>query len=273
MIKTDFFFPIVLIFLGFFGCNSSNEIVVREDFLNQEQQSNADSTNTTNSKPLFINSIASTNIDFIKSTDPDTFISISFLGRFQREMPGTNTNVLVDPNSFVFEALFTDNKKISIWCHSSFQTIERATDYANKLTDKLGKLPVFMRDELSHVVVHYGSGGAFAEDRGKFFVIFSERIDKRISENDLEETVFHETCHITFDVKYAKSQEWKEIQKTDGVFITEYAESRQDVEDIAETAIFVYTMKNYPERLSEDVKDWVKTNVPNRYKFIEKLFQ
>ena len=29
-------------------------------------------------EPLFVNSIASTNIDFIKSSDPDTFVNISF---------------------------------------------------------------------------------------------------------------------------------------------------------------------------------------------------
>ena len=184
-------------------------------------------------------------------------------------MPGVDN--LMDPNAFVFEALFSGNKKIGIWCHSSFKTLELATEYANKLTDKLGKLPIFMRDELSHVVVHNGNGGAFAEDLGKFFVIFSERIDKRISENDLEETVFHETAHITFDIKHAKSTAWKDIQKADDVFITKYAESKPHQEDISETSIFVYTMMNYPNRLPADVENWVKTNIPNRYKFLEKI--
>ena len=261
----------VFVFLVILGCNSNNEIVVREDLVNQkEQEGEGDKINNTgNSKPLFVNSIASTNIDFITSTDPDTFLSISFKGRFEKEMPGVDN--LIDPNAFVFEAQFTGNKKIEIWCHSSFRTQELATEYANKLTDKLGKLPVFMRDELLHVVVHNGEGGAFAEDIGRFFVIFSERMDKRISENDLEETVFHEAAHVAFDPKYAASAAWKKNQNDDATFITEYAQSRAEREDIAETVLFVYTMMKYPGRLSSDVESWVKTNIPNRYNFLKEI--
>lgn len=237
---------------------------------NNNNNNNNSTGGTTSVEPLFENSIASTNIDFIKSTDPDTFLSITYQGRFEKEMPGSEFD-LIDKNAFVFQASFTNNKKIGIWCHSSFQTVEAAAGYANKLTDKLGKLPIFMRDELSHVVIHTGDGGAFAEDRGKFFVIFTERIDKRISENDLEETVFHESIHVAIDLTYAKSSGWTQAQKNDNAFITNYAKSRPNKEDLAETAIFVYAMENYPGRIPSDVEEWVLKNISNRYNFLKPI--
>lgn len=221
-------------------------------------------------EPIFRFSISGTGIDYIKSTDPDTFLSISYLGRFAREIPGVAP--LVDSNAYVFEATFTGGKTIGIWCRSNFQTLERATEYANKLTDKLGKLPVFMRNQLDHVGVVYGPGGASAEPAGKFFTIFSERIDLRIRGNQLEETVFHETAHVVFEIDYSTSQEWRNAQQADGVFVTDYAERIPNQEDIPETSIFVYTMKYYPGRLSKDIENWVTNNIPNRYRFLDELF-
>ena len=223
-----------------------------------------------NDEPLFRFSISGTGIDYIKPTDPDTFLSISYVGRFAREIPGATP--LVDSSAYVFEATFTGGKTIGIWCRSNFQTLERATEYANKLTDKLGKLPVFMRDQLDHVGVVYGQGGASAEPAGKFFTIFSERIDLRIRGNQLEETVFHETAHVAFEIDYSKSQEWRNAQQADGVFVTDYAESRPEQEDIPETSIFVYTMEYYPGRLPKDIENWVTNNISNRYQFLDELF-
>lgn len=240
------------------GCNENEESFVREDLVNQV------------GKPLFKFSVSGTGIDYIKSTDPDTFLSIAYLGQFEREIPGVEP--LVDPNAYVFEATFTGGKKIGIWCRSNFGTQERASEYANKLTDKLGKLPVFMRDDLSHVVVFSGASRASAEPNGKFFLISDKRIDERIAGNQLEATVFHEATHVYFEKRYGESAEWLDARQKDGVFMTEYAQRIPNQEDIPETAIFVYIIKNYPGRLAPDVEDWVRTNIPNRFEFLEKFF-
>ncbi len=222
--------------------------------------------------PLFENSIVSTDIDFIKSTDPDAFLNLSYIGQEAKEMPGGKDDELFDENTYVFKAAFKNDKKIEIWAHSDFGRKAAARDYADKLSDKLGKLPDFMRNALNHVVIHKGDATAFAEDAGKFFVLYSDNMDTRISNNDLEETVFHESIHVALDLKYAKSKEWQEAQAKDGVFITRYAESKPKKEDLAETAIFVYTMEKYPGRLSSEIEQWIKINIPNRYEFLKKLF-
>ncbi|WP_203257144.1 hypothetical protein [Hyunsoonleella ulvae] len=257
---------LVIIFLNSACKNKQAEIAIDgEVVLNKEVYQNK--------KPLFKTSITSTEIDFIKENDEDAFISLEFIGNETKEMPGSlNSNELMDDGAYVFKANFSDDKTIEIWLHSSFGNKTKAKVYADKLTARLGKLPSFMRKTLNHVVIHTGDHTAFAEDAGRFFVLYSDNMDTRISNNDLEETVFHETAHVTFDLKYAKSKVWKEIQAADKTFITEYAESKPHQEDISETALFVYIMKTYPNRLSPEIEQWIKINIPKRYEFLEKFF-
>ncbi|PQJ69235.1 hypothetical protein [Polaribacter butkevichii] len=263
-----FYLSIILVFTN---CTSDEKIFVRDDLKNQENGGDGENTNEGDNTPLFEFSVSGTGIDYIKSTDPDTFLSIDYLGQFEKEIPGVDPTL--DSNAYVFEATFTGGKKIGIWCRSNFGTLQRATEYANKLTDKLGKLPVFMRDELNHVAVFSGESRASAEPDGKFFFISDERIDERIADNQLEETVFHETVHVYFEKRYGTSTAWKNAQNADGIFVTEYAEDNPNVEDIPETAIFVYTMVNYPRRLSQNIENWVIENIPNRYEFLETFFE
>lgn len=270
-IKLKSIYLIFNLFIAFslIGCNSEDYMIVPEKPLSQEQE-NDDSNTSIDGKPLFRFSVSGTGIDYIQSTDPDTFLSIEYKGQFRREIPGVTP--LFDEEAYVFEATFTGDKKLEIRCRSNFGSLEKATEYANKLTDKLGKLPVFMRDELRHIAVFSGESRASAEPDGKFFLISDQRIDQRIKANQLEETIFHEATHVYFEKRYGTSPEWVNAQKQDASFVTNYAESLPEVEDIPETAIFVYTIKKYPGRLSKEIEDWVSKNIPNRYSFLEKFF-
>lgn len=222
--------------------------------------------------PLFTNSIVSTNIDFITATDPDAFMNIQYIGQDNKEMPDSRNNNLFDTGTYVFEVNFTTGPSVEIWAHSSFGSVIAAQEYADKLTSRLGKLPGFMRNQLSHVVLHNGDAGAFAESEGNFFIIYSVNMDTRISNNDLEETVFHESVHATLDADYLQTAPWLQAQQNDNTFITQYARENADKEDMAESAIFAYTMIKYPGRLSTTTESWVTTNIPNRYAFFQTIF-
>ncbi len=229
------------------------------------------SAQTPPSNPLFINSIVSTDIDFIKENDSDVSTSISYKGQDIKEMPDSRGGDLMDNKTFVFEASFSNGKKVGIWCHSTFGSQEAAKKYADKLLPRLGKLPELMRDKLSHVIIHKGDAGAFAESLGHFFMLYSDNMDTRISNNDLEETVFHESVHAALDEKFSNTEAWRQAQKDDGNFITDYAQSRSSKEDLAETTIFAYTMMKYPGRLSSETENWAKTHIPNRLAYIEEV--
>lgn len=232
----------------------------------------SDDTSNIEINPLFINSIVSTDIDFITANDTNVFTSLDYIGRENKEMPDSTTDELFDTNTYIFRVKFSNGNYTEIWAHSSFQSQSLAQEYANKLTDRLGKLPEFMRNRLSHVVLHNGNSGAFAESEANFFVIYSQNIDVRISNNDLEETIFHETVHATLDSDYLQSDAWLQAQQNDITFITQYAKDNSNKEDMAESALFAYTMLKHPNRLSSDIETWVLTNIPNRFAFFETVF-
>jgi hypothetical protein len=218
--------------------------------------------------PLFPNSVTSNDIDFILDTDPDTYVNFSFLGRSNKEMPGDpNGGGLFDINTFIFETTFTDGEKLEVWCHSSFGNETAAQEYVEKLGPRLGKLPAFQRNMLNHIVIHNGDGGAFAEIEGQFFILYSENMDERISTNDLEETVFHESVHASYQFVYEDNPDWINAQAADPTFVTIYAQENPQLEDMAESALFAYVHLTYPGRLNDQIEDWLKENIPNRLVF------
>ncbi len=223
--------------------------------------------------PLFPNSVVSNDIDFILETDPDVFMELSFIGLDDKEMPDSQSDVLFDEDTFIFETSFSTGESIEIWCHSSFGTQELAEEYAEKLGPRLGKLPSIHREYLDHVVIHNGNATAFAEEQANFFVLYSENMDNRISTNDLEETVFHESVHASYQLMYVATPEWLNAQSMDVTFVTEYAQNFPEREDMAESALFAYTFITHPGRLSEDVENWLMENIPNRIEFFRGIYQ
>ena len=221
--------------------------------------------------PLFPNSVVSNDIDFILSTDPDTFESLAFLGREDQEMPG-NGDDLFDIDTFVFEATFSDGETLEIWCHSSFDTEEAAQGYAEKLCPRLGKLPLVQREMLDHVVINTGNHTAFAETQGHFFVLYSINMDARISTHDLEETVFHESVHASLQDLYENDPAWIYAQENDPSFVTDYAQSLLHLEDMPESALFAYTFITHPGRLSADIETWLMENIPHRIEFFRNIY-
>jgi hypothetical protein len=223
--------------------------------------------------PLFPNSVVSNDIDFILVTDSDSYTGLTFLGRDDREMPGDpNGGELFDTDTYVFEVGFSDGETLEVWCHSSFDDEGKAQEYVDKLGPRLGKLPAFQRNMINHVVIHNGDRTAFAEIEGQFFILYSENMDKRISTNDLEETVFHESVHASYQFMYQDHPDWTNAQAADPTFITNYAQDNPFIEDIAESALFAYAYLTYSGRLSADIESWLEENIPNRIEFFRSFY-
>jgi len=222
--------------------------------------------------PLFPNSVVSNDIDFILETDPDVYLEVTFLGLDDKEMPSSLSEELFDTDTFVFQAEFEGGHTTEIWCHSSFATQEAAQEYAEKLGPRLGKLPAIQREMLNHVVIHNGNAGAYAETEGQFFILYSENMDDRISTNDLEETVFHESVHSSLQAIYEGEPIWTDAQDADQAFITEYAQDLPGLEDMPETALFAYAYLTYPGRLPQEVEEWMTEYNQNKLEFFSMFY-
>lgn len=223
-------------------------------------------------EPLFVNSIASNDLDFIRTDDPSSFESASFLGRKRKEMPDKRSDELFDPKAYAFKVTFKDKVTTEIWAHQSFEIEEESKELISLVGNGLGKLPVMMRSKLSHVVLHKRDEVVFGEEEGHFFVLYSENIRKRVKTHDLKETIFHESIHATLQKDHAKSQKWLEDKKKDGDFITKYAMLLPLKEDLPVSALFAYTVLKHPSRLPEEVEKAVHKIMPHRIAYFRELF-
>ncbi len=223
-------------------------------------------------EPLFPNSVVSNDIDFIKTSDPSLFHCMRYVGKERKEMPDKRSDKLFADGVHVFETRFQDGVQIGVWVHPDIGDRTAAKRVVEQLVGPLGRLPSLMRVNLDHVVIHKGDETAFAEDLGRFFVLYDQNMAKRIGTHDLEETVFHETVHATLDHAFASNKGWKKAQRRDGGFVTTYAANHPDQEDLAETALFAMTYFHHPERLPAPVRAKLEQQVPNRLEFLSGLF-
>lgn len=222
--------------------------------------------------PLFPNSVVSNDLEFIETKDQSTFTCLSYRGAEKAEMPDKRNNGLFVINSHIFTSYYTDGTAIELWAHPDFGSPSSAQNFVAPVAQAIGKLPIIMRMQLDHVVIHQGDETAFAEADGRFFVVYSDNIKSRIKSNDLEETIFHESVHATIDAHYSDSQTWQLAQQNDGAFITHYAANFPTKEDLAESALFAWAVLMHPGRLPHKIETQVKKLMPHRLDFFEELF-
>lgn len=224
--------------------------------------------------PLYRSSVVGTDFDFITADDPSTFQRLDYKGLTQFEMPDKRD--LGHPllqNAHIFDAHFTDGTIIRIAMSDKFGSRGSAEQDAMRYAPRLGKLPLLYRRSLKHLVVHKGGADttAFAEDKGHFFVIYSDNATKRIATHDLEETIFHEATHASIQSSHIDTAEWRNAKTLDRNFITDYAQT-EDQEDFAESALFAYTLIHHPSRIPADEGARIERHIPHRIDFFKRIY-
>ena len=222
--------------------------------------------------PVFPNSVVSNDLEFIRTSDDSVFSCVSYKGTGRKEMPDKRNDKLMTHGAFIYAAHYKDGTSVELWAHPDFGSHSSAEGSVKPVAQALGKLPTIMRSRLDHVVIHKGDETAFGEADGHFFVLYSDNIRTRIRNHDLEETVFHETVHAALDARHLRSRAWRNAQKADDAFVTEYAASQPDKEDMAESALFAWAILIHPGRLPAHIEARVRDIMPNRLAFFEDLF-
>lgn len=224
--------------------------------------------------PLYRSSVVGTDFDFITENDPSAFDRLEYVGFREFEMPDKrDTGAPLVQNAYIFEAYFNDGTKVGIALDEDFGNRQAAEQDAMRYAPRLGRLPLLYRQNLRHIVVH--SGGvdttAFAEDRGHFFVIYSDNATRRIGTHDLEETLFHEATHAAIQVDHLEGTAWRGAKARDNAYVTEYARSDEQ-EDFAESALFAYTLIYHPERFPPAERARIERQIPNRIAFFRSVY-
>lgn len=220
---------------------------------------------------LYPSSVVGTEFDFIHDSDPDAFEALKFVGKQRSEMPDKASDAELMQDAFVFEASFTDGARVRIFLDADFGDEVAARKEALRYTPRLGKLPSALRHGIKRLVVHEGNPDTTAFSDVGLIVIYSANATKRISTHDLEETIFHESVHAAWDKRHAGSAAWKAAQATDGGFVTRYAQRNPEGEDLAESALFAFTLIHHPERIPAADAKRIREAIPARIAFVERL--
>jgi hypothetical protein len=220
----------------------------------------------------FASSVVGTDFDFVTVEDASAFLGLEFVGRRRAEMPDKSVeDGDLFQEAFVFEARFDDPTKVLIYVDVDFLDSKAAEVEARRYVDPLGRLPAELRRGVSRLVVHRGGAETTAFSDVGLIVVYSDNATKRIGTHDLEETMFHESVHAAWDAKHARSEGWKRAQMADGRFVTRYARGKPDREDLAETALFAYTLLHHPDRLPAEVRRELRETIPHRIAYIAEL--
>lgn len=225
--------------------------------------------------PVFESSVRSADvdsIDYITSDDPSTFLCSEYAGVQRQEMlvpsqaeEGAEEVAMIDTH--VVDMYFTDGTEVQLIMAPEVGDEAAAKAMAANFEGPLGALPTTMRLGVPAIKVYGHDSGPSSEPDGGWFSMGAQQVQDRLDDNDLHETVFHESVHMSLDAVYVGSQAWTAAQAADGQFLTEYAAEFPQREDLAESALFAYTLVQHPDRLGE-AADVVVAVVPNRLAFL-----
>ena len=216
-------------------------------------------------------SVVGTDFDFITEADPSAFHCLEFKGRGAREMPDKRGPSELIQEAFIFVSYFKDGTSVDMAFSVDFESEEKARIEALRFVPRLGRLPTALRQGVKRLVVHKGGRDTTAFSDVGLIVMYSENATKRISTHDLEETIFHESVHAAWDKEHRNSKPWLDAQKKDGGFITNYAKRKPGGEDLAESALFAFTLIHHPERIPKAEADAIRKAIPNRIAFVKTL--
>jgi len=208
--------------------------------------------------------------NILTADDPSTFIQAVANGSGSRQMYDRRANnglgdwVVV--NALLFNAYFTDASTVEIQVNPEFEASE-AADKANFYGHAIGQLPGVTRTDVQSVWIHKGDQ-AFGGGNNNILI----HTDSPGYHGEwLEETLFHEACHTSLDSRLANSADWLNAQTLDTDFISTYARDNPQREDVAESCLPYFAMKNRSDRISASTLTTFESTIPNRALVLDSL--
>ena len=212
---------------------------------------------------------AGTVFDIIRADDPDSFLCLQPQGQGTRQIWDKRVDGEPLVEAWLFTARFTDGTGIEIAINPEFGSSEAARTEALRYTTPLGQLPTSLRRGIERFSVHGGDQG-FHAGTGQI-VVYAGRADQRLTYAHLEESIFHEAVHASWDAIHRLAPEWKAAQAADGGFLTDYAADSPEREDLAETALFALALLHHPDRFPPVDSADTRRAVPHRIDYIAGL--
>ena len=83
--------------------------------------------------------------------------------------------------------------------------------------------------------------------------------------------MLHEAAHVSLDDRVEPDPEWVAAQKADGAYISKYAKSHPQREDVAESFLAYLAARYVPSRISRTWETTILQTIPNRIAYFDAL--
>jgi hypothetical protein len=211
---------------------------------------------------------AGTVFDIITHDDPSVLVCVEPSGRGLRQIWDKRVDGEPVVDAHLFTARYGDGVVIEIRVNPEFSA-QDAQIQALRHARPLGQLPDTLRKGIRAFSIHAGRKG-FHAGTGQI-VVYTETSDNRESYEHLEESLFHEAVHASWDADHRLAPGWIAAQKADGGFLTGYGQKSPEREDLAETALFAFAILHHPDRFPPADTEATLAAVPHRIAYIEQL--
>ena len=207
--------------------------------------------------------------DILGSSDPSSFGNVISKGRGIRDIFDRRVSAWITVDAYLFEVLFGD-RVVEFQINPEFGSEEAAREQIDTFAPAIGRLPSVLISELREVEVNAGAGlfGGNSWNRSLLIHADDPATKDALSRGFLEEVFLHEGAHAALDHLGAVA-EWRVAQRADDAFISEYARDFPSREDIAESFLPYYAVRQRPERLTAMQRCIMSTATPNRLAFFD----
>ena len=206
--------------------------------------------------------------DIIVPSDWSTFESLSYVGIEERFVFDRRDNDFSTKEMHIFDATFADSLTIEVQVNSlDFADSSEAETLAVTYADSVGRLPTSLREDVETMWIHDGFQ-PFGGGNNNILIHVEQAVDYG---EYLEEILFHEATHTSYDADHAAAAGWLAAQDADDTFISEYAEDYPNQEDVAESLLMWFAVRHRSPRIDSSTRDAIEAAIPNRLDYFDGL--
>ncbi|WP_144395330.1 hypothetical protein [Pleionea sediminis] len=204
--------------------------------------------------------------DIVTEDDVSLFSNIVYTGRGQRTVYDRRSSGNVTINAYLFQITFSNGQTCEAQVNPEFGR-ESARVEAEKYARYIGQLPLSVRNDLTHFIIHKGNNPWSGWDN--WILIHTGKTPEYLRLGIVEETIIHEGVHATLDRYHQNNANWQNSQSRDGRFISDYGEEYPVREDFAETYLTWLAVRVKRDRISSSDFNTITSTVPNRLSYLD----
>ena len=213
----------------------------------------------------------------ITSSDETTLLQLRYVGTGRRRMLDLRLatgGLLVDYEAFLFDATFsaargsTGTQHIEFQVNPEYGTQGAASAAVEQFASALGHVPSVLRTRVATVSIHKGLHRSVAQNDN--LVIHADFAEDKDRLGSLEELITHEVAHLALD-QHLRTQGWRDARADDGEFVSQYAASAPDVEDVAESFVAYLAVRYRSDRIPSRARIMIEQTIQSRLRYFDSL--